>query len=94
MCDKLNVRRVRELLIELADVLSEAEGEETTRAGEEEPPGALSTGEVARMLGVSQGWVTAHIDLFPGTFRLGDGKRPNYRFPTEAVEAYKKKMAV
>lgn len=97
--DKDRVRRLaRELLEAIGDEES-AEGsprkgknELLREIAEEETP--YTTVELARLLGVSQAWVSSHVSDFPGAFRLSEGQRANYRFPRKSVEEYIKKRAV
>lgn len=89
--------RVRRLAMEILDAIGEETGgrsrsEMLREIGEADTP--YTTAELAKVLGVSQAWITQHVSEFPGAFRLSEGQRANYRFPREGVAEYIKRRSV
>ena len=96
MHEEIDKEKVRRLALEILEAIGgedKKKREQTLRevAADDTP---YTTVELARLLGVSQAWVTGHVSEFPGAFRLSTGQRANYRFPRQGVEEYIKNQAV
>ncbi len=68
-------------------------GDERRDAWVRQPMFWLDAEEVARLLGVSRDWVYGHADEL-GEARVGAGPRPRLRFPPDALESRRSKLAL
>jgi len=97
--DKERVRQLAQLILDavsdvpVAPIKAESEGvsgdaSPDAPAAKEDEKTVYNTAEVAKLLGVGKAWVVRNVDLFPGSFRLSESQRANWRFPKEGVDRF------